>query len=82
MKRNALALILMCLLPVVLASCTSWQEAASDVPVRGGDVVYLKDERTDLCFAVLYLKNKVGTKVSDMAMTSVPCGKIPAQLAR
>jgi len=63
-------------------SCTGWQRAAHDVNVSGEDIVYLRDERTNLCFAVLYLENMIGTKVKHMAITSVPCealGTVPTR---
>lgn len=77
--RRALAVLF---LVGVTAGCTSWQSGVNDVNLSGEDILYLKDERTDLCFAVLVLGNKMGTSVSQMAMTNVDCsalGNVPAR---
>lgn len=71
-----LALLLM------TAGCTSWHKAARDVNVSGEDIVYLKDDRTDLCFAVLFLSNKVGTSVETTAMVPVPCENLEGVATR
>ena len=65
----------LCLVMLFLSStgCTDWYQAATDVDVYGRDIVYLKDDRTNLCFALLFLENKVGTDVEEMGMTQVPC---------
>ena len=73
MKYRMLALLLLLL---ATTGCTSWHKAAGDVNVGGEDVVYLKDDRTNLCFAVLFLGNKTGTSVENMGITAVPCEKL------
>lgn len=60
----------------VLTACTTWHESTTEVTVHGKDIVYLRDERTDLCFAVLFMANAVGTSVRQMSMTPVPCEKL------
>ncbi|MFQ5701578.1 MAG: hypothetical protein ACE5HU_07025 [Acidobacteriota bacterium] len=74
--RSSIALLLLVALAALTMTCTSWQRGTTDVNVTGQDIVYLKDERTNLCFAVLFLRNKVGTSVNDMAMTSVACADL------
>jgi hypothetical protein len=73
MKRNRWLVLLLMLGAI---GCTSWQKGVTDPALKGQDIVYLRDDRTDLCFAVLMLGNKVNTKVSDMAMTQVPCSSL------
>ena len=73
MKMKIAVLILFLTLT---AGCTSWHSAATDVNVSGEDIVYLKDDRTDLCYAVLFVANKVGTSIKQMSMTSVPCDSL------
>ena len=60
----------------VLTACTSWHESTTDVTVQGKDIVYLRDDRTDLCFAVLFMANAAGTSIREMSMASVPCEKL------
>ncbi len=72
----ALALLLM------TAGCTSWHKAAHDVNVSGEDIVYLKDDRTDLCFAVLFITNKIGTSVRETTMAPVPCENLKGVATR
>lgn len=82
MPRRMLVITLLAACLAAASACTGMHRAAKDVNVSGEDVVYLKDERTNLCFAVLYLQNKVGTSVSEMAMTPVPCealGGVPTR---
>jgi len=66
----------------VVTGCTHWHESTADVTVRGSDIVYLRDERADLCFAVLFLENAAGTSVREMSMTSVPCEKLQGVAVR
>lgn len=80
--RQAAGLAALAALAAGTPACTGWHRAAKDVNVTGEDIVYLRDERTDLCFAVLYLQNKVGTSITDATMTAVPCeslGNVPAR---
>ena len=76
MKRRIAVIltpILLALCVLLLGGCTSLHKGVTDVNVNGEDIVYLKDERTNLCFAALFIQNKVGTTVKMMGMISVPC---------
>jgi hypothetical protein len=73
MKPRSAALLTAILFALLVWGCTSMHRGATDVNVSGEDIVYLKDERTNLCFAVLFIQNKVGTSVRTMGMTDVPC---------
>ncbi len=73
MKPGVAALLTPIVFALLVCGCTSMHKGATDVNVSGEDIVYLKDERTNLCFAVLFIQNKVGTSVRTMGMTSVPC---------
>ena len=79
MKR-AIPLVLLVALATV--GCTSWQQAATDPNISGEDIVYLKDDRANLCYAVLFLSNKLHTKVRTMGMTTVPCESLSGVPAR
>lgn len=72
----SVGLFLLLLALAGVAACKSSYRSTSEVSVAGGDVVYLRDERTDLCFAVLALQNPAGTSIKELAMTSVPCEKL------
>jgi hypothetical protein len=61
---------------VATMGCKSGYRSTSKVSVSGRDVVYLRDPRTDLCFAVLAVQNPAGTSISEVAMTGVPCEKL------
>jgi hypothetical protein len=61
---------------LVAAGCKSGYRSTAEVSIRGQDLVYLRDERTDLCFAVLALENPAGTNIQELAMSSVPCEKL------
>jgi hypothetical protein len=63
---------------VVLAvgSCIQSYAPTKKVSVSGEDIVYVRDERTGLCFAVLFLANPAGTAVNEMAMAAVPCENV------
>jgi len=76
------AVLLVLLAIVILAGCKSGYRSTAEVSVSGGDVVYLRDERTGLCFAVLALQNPVGTRIREMAMTGVPCENLRAVTTR
>ena len=65
-----------------LTGCTSWHRAATDPNVNGEDIVYLKDDRAGLCYAVLFISNKAHTSINSMGMTSVPCDKLQGVPAR
>ena len=56
-----------------VAGCKSAYRSTSEVSISGEDIVYLQDQRTKLCFAVLALQNPMGTKIREMKMVSVPC---------
>ena len=73
MRRTTLWIVGALAVCLTIAACTSWQKGVDDVNIHGEDIIYLRDNRTKLCFAVLYLGNKVGTSVADMSMTAVPC---------
>jgi hypothetical protein len=79
MKTTSVAFLALMLMT---AGCTSWHKAAHDVNVSGEDIVYLKDDRTDLCFAVLFVTNKVGTSVKNVTMAPVPCENLKGISAR
>jgi len=79
MKR-ATALVLLVALATV--GCTSWHTAATDPNISGEDIVYLKDDRANLCYAVLFVSNKIHTSVRTMGMTSVPCESLSGVPAR
>lgn len=79
MKR-AIPFILLATLATV--ACTSWHTAATDPNISGEDIVYLKDDRANLCYAVLFVANKVHTSVRTMGMTSVPCESLAGVPAR
>ena len=70
MKMRVFALVMLVLCCI---ACTSWHKAATDVNVSGESIVYLKDDRTNLCFAVLFIGNKTSTSLETMGMTSVSC---------
>jgi len=57
-------------------SCKSGYRSTAEVTLSGSDVVYLRDDRTGLCFAVLVMQNPTGTSIKEMSMTSVPCEKL------
>ncbi len=57
-------------------SCKSGYQSTSEVSIHGQDLVYLHDQRTDLCFAVLALQNPAGTSIRELTMASVPCEKL------
>ena len=73
MKTRYAALLTPILFAMLISGCTSMHKGATDVNVSGEDIVYLKDERTNLCFATLFIQNKIGTSVRMMGMTQVPC---------
>ncbi len=79
MKR-AIPFILLIALATV--GCTRWHTAATDPNISGEDIVYLKDDRANLCYAVLFVSNKVGTSVRTMGMTTVPCENLQGVPAR
>ncbi len=81
MRTRMVTLIGLAMLCVV-AACTRWHEATTDVTVHGSDIVYLRDERANLCFAVLFMANAAGTSVNEMSMTSVPCENLQGVEAR
>lgn len=57
-------------------ACKTSYRSTSEITVSSQDIVYLRDERTSLCFAVLALQNPAGTSIREMTMTSVPCEKL------
>jgi hypothetical protein len=73
MKRRFAVILIPILFALLVSGCTSLHKGATDVNVSGEDIVYLKDERTNLCFAALFIQNKIGTSVRMMGMTRVPC---------
>lgn len=79
MKR---AIPLVVLIAMVAVGCTSWHTAATDPNISGEDIVYLKDDRANLCYAVLFVSNKLHTSVRTMGMTSVPCESLAGVPAR
>lgn len=79
MKR-AIPFVLLVALATV--GCTSWHTAATDPNISGEDIVYLKDDRANLCYAVLFVSNKIHTSVRAMGMTSVPCESLSGVPAR
>ncbi len=84
MKRNVKLLLIVVLGLGMLggSACTSWHRATTDPNVSGEDIVYLKDDRADLCYAVLFMSNKAHTSIRTMGMTSVPCDKLQGVPAR
>ena len=82
MMRTRVASLIGFAMLSVLTACTSWHESTTDVTVHGSDIVYLRDERADLCFAVLFMANAAGTSVNQMSMTSVPCEKLQGVAVR
>ena len=79
MKR---AIPFVLLAALAAAGCTSWHAAATDPNISGEDIVYLKDDRANLCYAVLFVSNKVRTSVHTMGMTTVPCESLTGVPAR
>ncbi len=79
MKR-AIPFVLLVALATV--GCTSWHKAATDPNISGEDIVYLKDDRANLCYAVLFVSNKIGTSVRTIGMTNVPCESLAGVPAR
>ena len=73
MKRRFAVILTPILFALLVYGCTSLHKGTTDVNVSGEDIVYLKDERTNLCFAALFIQNKLGTSVRTMGMTRVPC---------
>ena len=73
MKIRTAVVLTPILFVLLLSGCTSMHKGVTDVNVSGEDIVYLKDERTNLCFAALFIQNKIGTSVRMMGMTRVPC---------
>lgn len=69
-------LIALFLIGLCIMACKSGYRSTSEVSVTGEDIVYLRDQRTDLCFAVLALENPLGTKIRQVAMVSVPCDSL------
>ena len=69
-------LLLVSMLVLVTLGCTGWHGAATDLNISGQDIVYLKDERANLCYAVLFITNKAHTSVRTMGMTTVSCDSI------
>ena len=53
--------------------CKSSYRSTSEISISSEDIVYLRDQRTNLCFAILALQNPLGTKIREMTMASVPC---------
>ncbi len=75
MKATLRGFVLAAILLALAAAggCTESYRSTGDLTVSGRDVVYIRDERTGLCFAVLALQNPAATSVTEMAMTRVPC---------
>ncbi len=61
---------------VALGACKRHYKTTPEVTAHGDDVVYLRDERTGLCFAVLALQNPAGTTIEQITMTEVPCERL------
>lgn len=59
-----------------LAGCKSAYRSTKELAVHSQDIVYLKDDRTDLCFAVLAIQNAPGTAIRDLTMAPVPCANL------
>lgn len=60
----------------LLGACKKQYKTTPDVTAHGDDVVYLRDERTGLCFALLALQNPAGTSIQQITMTDVPCERL------
>ncbi len=69
-----LAALLM--LAAAAGSCKKQYKTTADVTAHAEDIVYLRDERTGLCFAVLALQNPAGTTIEQITMTEVPCKRL------
>jgi uncharacterized protein YceK len=71
-------LMLICLAAQLLAGCSGWS-ATSAESAHGAIAAmsYVRDQRTGLCFGVLYLSGSVVRGI-----TNVPCDKVESFLTK
>jgi len=56
--------------------------ATTDLDISGEDIVCLKNDRANHCYAVLLVSNKVHTSVRTMGITNVACEQLSGVAAR
>jgi len=64
--------LLTILLAVLLISGCS-VSTSSNIKVNGNDLVYFKDNRTDMCFAAVASKQAGSTDTTGLGITQVEC---------
>jgi len=62
------------LFALLLCSCSV--NTSSNVDFKGKDLVYFKDSRTNLCFAVVASRKAVSLEATGLGVTCVPCGDV------
>jgi len=64
--------LLTILLAVLLISGCS-VSTSSNIKVNGNDLIYFKDNRTDMCFAAVASKHAGSTDTTGLGITQVEC---------
>ena len=64
-------LLIMCVVVVSLAGCEA--NTSSNIDIAGEDILYMKDIRTGLCFALTASRKSFDVNSTGIAMANVPC---------
>jgi hypothetical protein len=54
--------------------------SSKNVKINGDDIQYVKDKRTNLCFAYVGSSRATSLKTTGLGMACVPCDSIPENL--
>ena len=71
MKRT---IVIFSLLAFTLGSCSV--NSSSNVDIDGADLVYFKDDRTNLCFAATASRKFMSASTTGLGVTCVPCDSV------
>ena len=56
--------------------------SSSNVAINGLDLQYVKDPRTESCFAYVGSSMKMSLETTGLGLASVPCDKVPKELLK
>jgi hypothetical protein len=59
---------------IILSSCSV--NTSSNIDVKGKDLKYFKDTRTNLCYAIVASRKSGSFDTTGLGVTCVPCEKV------